>query len=306
MIPPEIQKLFEFIDYLDKHKANYLPYVPLCIEIADLNVERLNLDPQANYRQKARLDAVQSEICQKIDIISRNIEQPIKSKLVELNIWSNDISASLWNDHYGAIIRFKDGFADEDVAPVRKYKEMYFDFRNETRSDFVLLFSLFNGLDRILKVLFNFFSDTSHDEFDHFEIKPVQVSTIKEAIEHALMNGRSMSFSMPDSSLFPVEQPVRPNDSINIHNEIIMGNINKIDNVSSDRGHISVGNNITSHGNDNIIVSGVSGSDVRIGNGGESNKKATDIWAIVGVFIAVLAFVVAVIVDWEKIVDFFK
>lgn len=158
MVPAEIQKLFKFIEYLNGRKAELIQYIPLCDELTKLNAERFRLNPQSNYQDKFREDEIEAEIEDKIKPITNYIQNPIRDKINELEIWSGSFSDfSLWNKYYGTICQFKSDFAREDVEQVIKHKKMYLDFRTETNSDFVVLHSIIRGFDEILKQLFDFF-----------------------------------------------------------------------------------------------------------------------------------------------------
>lgn len=198
MVPAEIQKLFNFIKYLDDRKVEFMQYIPLCDELIKLNAERFKLNPQSNYQDKFRENEIEAEIAQKIEPITTYIQNPIRNKLIELEIWAGSFTDfSLWNKYYDTISRFKNDFVREDVKQVIKYKQMYLDFRTETNTEFVVLHSIFRGFDQILKELFDFFKDTKADEFQAFENK-INVNTLKEAFEHALSSGKPASFTMPN------------------------------------------------------------------------------------------------------------
>ena len=157
MIPAEIQKLFNFIEYLDGRKAELMQYIPLCDELIKLNAERFRLNPQSNYKDKFREDEIEAEIVEKIEPITKFIQNPIRNKIIELEIWSGNFSDfSLWNKYYGTISGFKNDLEREDIEQILKYKKMYLDFRTETNTDFVVLHSIFRGFDEILKQLFDF------------------------------------------------------------------------------------------------------------------------------------------------------
>ena len=63
MIPPKIQALFDFIDYLDNNKKEYIEkYIPLCNELDTLDKQRNNLKPKSNYKDKQEYDKIKSII----------------------------------------------------------------------------------------------------------------------------------------------------------------------------------------------------------------------------------------------------
>jgi len=47
MIPEKIKALFDFIDYIDESKAEYIAkYLPLCEELSKLDIQRSKLKPR--------------------------------------------------------------------------------------------------------------------------------------------------------------------------------------------------------------------------------------------------------------------
>lgn len=294
MIPTEIQKLFNFIEYLDGRKAEFMRYIPLCDEFIKLNAERFRLNPQSNYRDKFRENEIEAEIREKIQPITNYIQNPIRDKLIELEIWSGSFADfSLWNKYYGAISNFKNDFGREDVEQVLKYKKMYLDFRTETNTDFVILHSIFRAFDQILKELFDFFKDTENDEFKVFENK-INVTSLKEALEYALSSGKPASFTIPNEAILPQKNQSKLEDRVNIYN--ISNNIDKF----------SLKNRIDAKGDNNTIISGVSRSKIDIGNNKPMPKKGAGFWTIASVIIALITLFVALIVDWDKVLRFFK
>lgn len=294
MIPSEIQKLFNFIEYLDKRKAELIQYIPLYDELIKLNAERFKLNSHSNYKDKFREDEIEVEIEEKIKPITNYIQNPIRNKLIELEIWSGSFADfSLWNKYYSTISRFKEEFVREDVEQVLKYKKMYLDFRTETNTDFLILHSIFRAFDQILKELFDFFKDTKDDEFRAFENK-INVSSLKEALEHALLSGKPASFTIPNEAILPHKGHSKLEDRVSIYN--ISNNIEKL----------SVKNKIDAKGDNNTVISGVSRSKIDIGSNRQTPKKGADFWTIAGVIIAVITLIVALIVDWDKVLGFFK
>ena len=201
MIPKEIQALFNFIDYLDSNKNEYIKtYIPQCSNLKELNVQRNRLKPNNNYRDKQQYDIIQKEISEKIAPIKQNVFIPIMNKLFELGITNqdDDMGVNIWNRNISAITTFKENYRQEDVWQVMHYKHKYLSFRNETNTDFICLKQIFNSLDEVLKELFDFFKDTEENEFEKFEEKTIKVGSYeelgKQIIEHRNENVR---FSFP-------------------------------------------------------------------------------------------------------------
>jgi hypothetical protein len=245
MIPQRIHALFDFIDYLNNNKREYIEkYVPLCHELKNLHNQRNELRPNENYKDKRQNDNLQNFIKEKYLPIISNVYTPISTKLSELKIWSGDETyASIWNNNYSAISDFKENFRSEDIEQVMQYKQKYLSFRRETDTDFFCLTFALHSLDEILKELFEFFKDTDENEFDRFETKTIKVNSVKEAVNGLIeSNGKNVKFSIPFKTLYdaPMEPQLLTN-STNIRSEIIMGDKIRVGDISNNSGQIAVG-----------------------------------------------------------------
>jgi hypothetical protein len=289
MIPHTIQALFDFIDYLDNNKREYIEkYIPLCKELENLDNQRNDLKPNENYIDKQQYDNIQNKIKEKFSPITSNIYIPISNKLRELEIWSGDETfSSIWNNNSSTISNFKRGFTSEDVLVVMQYKQKYFSFRTETNSDFLCLSFAFRNLDEILKELFDFFKDTNENEFESFETKTIKVNSMKEAVKGLIENkGKNVKFSIPTKTFCdsPNETQIQ-NSSTNIKNEIIMGDKIQVGDIPNNSGQISIGKENTT----------------KISNSDEFTKKSFhwQKWGIIiATILAIIAIVVAIIVTY--------
>lgn len=252
MIPQKIQALFDFIDYLDSNKREYIEkYIPLCDELKNLDTQRSELKPNENYKDKQQYDDIQNQIKRKFSPITSNILNPILNKLRELEIWSGDDTyVSIWNNNISEVSDFKSNFKSEDVAQVMMYKQKYLSFRTETNSDFLGLTFVFQNLDEILKALFDFFKDINENEFDSFETKTIKVSSVRDVVTGLLeTRGKNVKFSIPSKTLYgSIETQIRTN-STNIKNEIIMGDQIQVGDISNNAGPISIGKKNTTKAN---------------------------------------------------------
>lgn len=249
MIPQRIHALFDFIDYLDSNKKEYIEkYLPLCNELYFLNTKRSALNPHLNYLNKQRYDEIQKVINEKFEPITDNIYIPTITKLKELDIWAGDyVMTSIWNNNIKAVHDLKENFSPDDVLMIKIYKEKYLNFRTETNSNFLCLQMVFSSLDEILKVLFDFFKDTSENEFANFEAKSIHVNSLQEALEYSIANdGSNLKFSLPQTSLFDYYHiPQLQNHLNHVKNEVIMGDKIQIGDIKHNSGQIVVGKSIT-------------------------------------------------------------
>ena len=246
MIPQEVAALFDFIDFLDRNKGDYIQkYIPLCDELERLDARRSALRPSENYRDKQLYDEVQKEIKEKFEPITEHVQLPVLNQLKALGIWSgDDVYTSIWNNNIEAISVFKENFELEDVPIVLAYKNKYLSFRSETNSGFLSLQYVFGCLDEILKSLFDFFKETEENEFEAFETKTIEAKSIEDAFESYIENkGRNVRFSIPQENFFArtYSNPQQRKVPLVINNEITMGDRISVGNISNNKGPIAVG-----------------------------------------------------------------
>lgn len=283
MIPKKIQALFDFIDYLNKNKREYIEkYIPLCNELKILSKQREELNPKSNYIDKQEYNKIQAQIFEKFSPITLNIYNPITSKLRELEIWNGDNTySSIWNNNSSAIYDFKDNFKTEDVLQIMEYKQKYLSFRRETNTDFLCLTFVFHYLDEILKELFDFFKVTNENEFDSFETKTIEVNSIGEAFKGFMENkDKNVKFSIPFETLYynSNEKQIQ-SSTTNIKNELIMGDKFQIGDIPNNSGQISIGKKNTS----------------KISTNDELGQKSFS-WQKWGIVITVILTIIAIVV----------
>jgi hypothetical protein len=233
MISEKIQALFDFIDYLDTNKAEFIEkYIPLCDELTNLDIQRSKLKPKNNYIDKQRYDEIQKGIEEKFQPITQNIYIPVLDKMKELGIWSGDnVFTSIWNNNMSAIYDLRENFTSDDIIKIKIYKQKYLSFRTETNSNFLCLQIVLSNLDDILKELFDFFKDNNENEFESFETKTIAVNNFEAAIKGLVENkGKNVKFSLPQESLYNFQDERQVQVPLhNIKNEIIMGD--KFENI---------------------------------------------------------------------------
>lgn len=247
MIAQKIQALFDFIDFLDVNKKEYIDkYIPLCNELSELDKQRSKLKPNENYKDKQSYECIQKEIKEKFEPITENIYKPITNKLRELGIWSgDDVYTSIWNNNVSEIEDFKRNFTQEDLEQVFHYKQKYLLFRTETNNDFLCLSFVFSNLDEIYKVLFDFFKDTQENEFDSFETKTIEVGDFGEIAKNLKDNiGKNVKYSIPTETIFGKKQATPTTERLetkNHFNVFNMGDKIEVGNISNNKGQITLG-----------------------------------------------------------------
>lgn len=244
MIPTKIQSLFDFINFLDSNKNEYIEkYIPLCEELEKLDFERSILKPRDNYNDKIAYDKIQNIITLKFEPLTEFVHKPILNKLKELGIWAgDDIYTSIWNLNSEAIFNFRENFNQEDISEIMCFKLKYIDFRTQTNSNFLGLKYVFSKLDDIYKALFDFFKDTDNNEFDSFETKTINATNIQEVVNGLIANkGRNVNFSIP----FPTYEDTQKQDKeTHFKSEIIMGDKIVVGDISNNTGQILIGKDI--------------------------------------------------------------
>ena len=257
MMPQKIQGLFEFIDFLDKNKKEYIEkYIPLCNELRELDKQRNSLKPNENYKDKHSYDSIQKQIEEKFEPITENIYKPVTSKLRELGNWSgDDVYTSIWNNNISEISDFKRNFSEEDTKLVFQYKQKYLSFRTETSNDFLCLSFVFSNLDEIFKELFDFFKDTKENEFDSFETKTIEVGSFAEIAQNIKDNiGKNIKYSIPTETVFGKKQTTPTTKIADIKNEFNvfnMGDKIEVGNISNNSAPITLGNDNKTEVNSN-------------------------------------------------------
>lgn len=223
MVPQEIQNIFDFIEFLDANKKQYIEtYLPICNELEKLDNERKSLRPNDNYKHKIQLDTIQRQIDREFEDVYNNVYIPVTAKLKELGIWSGDQSyISIKNNISSASTAFKNVFQLEDLAKINSYKDKYVSFRKETNSNFLSLQLVFSDLDEALRELFDYFKDDNHNDFQPFETIQIECESIEEALQIYANNPRkNIQYTFPASSLDPDSELLNTIESQQILEEL--------------------------------------------------------------------------------------
>lgn len=283
MIPQKIQALFDFIDFLDVNKKEYIEkYIPLCNELNELDKQRSKLKPNENYKDKQSYECIQKEIKEKFEPITENIYKPVTNKLLQLGIWSgDDVYTSIWNNNVSEIEDFKRNFTQEDLEQVFHYKQKYLLFRTETNNDFLCLSFVFSNLDEIYKVLFDFFKDTQENEFDSFETKTIEVGDFGEIAKNLKDSlGKNVKYSIPWETFNNKKHTPSTTEKIETNNYNIINMRDKIEigEISRNKGQINLG----------------SDNKIEVDTNDELSKKSFN-WQKWGIIIGTVLAIIAII-----------
>lgn len=197
MIKDRINALFSFIEFLHSNIDNFKGYDILINELYTLDIERNKVRGKTTFTDKLKYDEVQAKIKSKFEIINENIIELIKDKSNELNICDWTKTETLWNYNILEISELKENFSTNDIPEILKNKTKYLEFRKKTNCDYFQTF-FFSDLDKILKVLFDFFKESNENEFKAFEVKKIEVNDISEAVE--LFHKGHNTFLIPASN----------------------------------------------------------------------------------------------------------
>ncbi len=191
MITKEIKNLFEFIDFLYSNIDDFKKYDKTIEHLYFLDRQRKELNPQKNFKDKLRYDKIQTEIKEKIKPIKKNIIEKIQyeTKKNDIYDWNTDnINGKITLE----IHKLKDSFNDEDIPIIILHKKRYIEFRTKTNYTYFNDF-FFRELDEQLKVLFDFFNESTVNEFESFEIKTTKVNNFQEAFEQLQQGNKKLS-----------------------------------------------------------------------------------------------------------------
>lgn len=193
MITEKTKNLFEFIDYLHTNIKSFKQYDDIIFQLQNLDEQRRNLRPRENFNDKLKFDKIQNELNPKFDIIHKNITLPLYKKATELELgYSNN--QKFWQWGLSEIYNLKEDCEEQDIPEILLNKNKYIEFRESTKCNY-FNDMFFNDLDRDLKELFEFFKETTENEFDKFETKPLKVNDMFEVIN--LLNDGHKAFEIP-------------------------------------------------------------------------------------------------------------
>src|SRR5699024_4525672 len=136
---------------------------------------KLNTDK--NYKEKLKADELQRQIKQYSSIVRSNVSKKIEAKAKELSIW--DFNPNTVISFSGEINELKTVFNKHDIPLIIEYQQKYIDYRTGTGTHYFLQM-FFADLDRSLKTMFSYFSDSEMKGLEQFEEKTFSVDIKKE------------------------------------------------------------------------------------------------------------------------------
>jgi len=197
MITERVQNLFDFIDFLHSQVGYLLSKQPLIDKVSELEKKRYSLSAKKHYKDSIEYDKIKSDIDKRFVTIQKEVIMPIKDKITELDI--ADISTININiNGHSDLLELEKNFDKNDLKVISIAKNKYLEFKTKIR--FIHFLQLFFGnLDRDLIKFFDFFEDSSKNEFEAFE--PAQINDLPEAIEQFKQG--NLNFYLPYDFLNP-------------------------------------------------------------------------------------------------------
>ena len=164
---PQIENLYNLIDFLESVQNKFVEKAPLFNDLCELSKERDGLSPRNRFADKAKFDAIQINILEKLHEINP-LYNEIKNKLEELDIWQREdvTGAGIYNKYVSIASALKENATAEKAQKAMFYLKKYTDFRKITKSMFFDLGFVFSNLDEVLKIIYDFFNDADTNEFD--------------------------------------------------------------------------------------------------------------------------------------------
>lgn len=199
MITESVKNLFSFIDFLHSNTAYFLSKQNLVDKVMELHTKRNSLKPNQNFKDRIEYNKVQAEFEKEWDVLKRETTIVIVEKVQELNI--ADLSTPSLNlNAQGDLFELQRNFSEKGLPEIFEAKRKYLEFRTKTNFHYSLeLF--FHDLYRNLKEFFDYFKETTENEFEAFETKTVKVNSIEEAVK--LFQKGIKSVSLPIDFLNP-------------------------------------------------------------------------------------------------------
>jgi len=176
MIPPRLQRLFDFIDYLHFNKDVFRKFNTTCDEIMDLSEKQRNINPDEYHEDKLQYEKLQTEKENLFKEIDRFVLTPLNIKANQLDIWT--LNSPIVAEFQNEVHSLKKQFNLEEIKQIRSYIEKYIDYRKDTKTDY-LNQSRFSTLDKTVKALFDYFKENRIEKFvfvHHYREKPIQPS----------------------------------------------------------------------------------------------------------------------------------
>ncbi len=220
MIPNKIKNLFVFVDFLHSNIANFKQYDHIINSLQSLDVERGKLNPKDDFKSKIKYDKIQDEISDKFNILKHKIVTPIREQATRLKICDIDRTETVWNWNIQEVNQLKEDFTENDVKDIINIKKKYIEYRVKTNAQtYFSLSFFFTHLDEILKELFNFFKESNENEFEKFEVKYENASSIEHAVNLFKHGYKNLNISMKSLNKTSNTPPVKQIHLTNNYND---------------------------------------------------------------------------------------
>lgn len=157
MLTERIKALFQLIEFLYLNVDNFKQYDKIIEEIDLLVIERSKFNSPEHFIDNLKYRKIQETIKARMEVIRENIINPIRKKVIELDVCNlQDSPIFDWRGIEIDIRLLKENFNKADLGEILKYKDKYIDFRTRTNHTY-FLDVFFDELDEIAKNFFDFF-----------------------------------------------------------------------------------------------------------------------------------------------------
>lgn len=222
--------LFSFIDFLHINIDNFNQYDSDILELKKMRERFSQLG--FHYTEKVERDALQEGINEKWDVILDNIVNPIKNKVVELDLFDWQAPETLGNNYFHMANTLSKTYDKKDLDAILNAKTQYIEFTNKISPNIIQQSELiFDYLYKVMVEIAKNFHEKGDMPIKHEEAR--RVDTFEELVEGAKAGEKvSMPFEINNfvaSNSQTVQKVPISNTAFSIDNNIDPINDNTMD-----------------------------------------------------------------------------
>ena len=213
-ITSQTKSLFNFIDFLHSNIDNFNQYLDY---IYDMNRAKSSINYLGTHftdtREKKDL---QKKIDEKWDVIFRNIVNPIKEKVAELDVFNWYKPETLLNKHIPLVSWLSKNYDDQDLNLILKAKKQYIEYTNEV-SPYVIKQTelIFIYLNKVMSIIAKDFEEEG-DLPIYTEVLRVP-QTRHESLEEVSLREELMLPLLTDEYIQPIRGEEANLESLNLN-----------------------------------------------------------------------------------------
>ena len=214
---PQIKTLYSFIDFLHANIENFNQYDNVILELMKLR-ERLS-QLGFHFTETIERRALEKEIHEKWNVIFKNIVNPIKDKIAELELFDWSAQEMLSNNYFHIANTLSKTYDEKDLDTILKAKTQYIEFTNKISPRVIKQAErMFEYLYDVMYEIAKNFEEEGDKPIKHEEVR--RVETFEELVE-GFKAGEKISMPLLPSNLPQggVKKEANP-ESYNINNGI--------------------------------------------------------------------------------------